>query len=354
MKLLRLFLITLFIGVIGLFLVWPEHPPPEEKSVLHIFTWGNCIDLKAVDLFYKQTGIQVKLSYYASNEELMTKLCATKGVGYDLIVPSDYAVKILIDRGLLQRLDHTKLAPHYAKIDPFLLGHAYDPENLYSLPYQYDVSGFGVDKAFFEQNHLKPSWDLIFNPPPLPFKVGVSCDPIEEFNQASFYLFGKLSPISPQEKEAIEALLIAQKAWVEAYIAFRADYLLATKSVPIAFAQDCYIIGPATANPDKIDFVLPDKGTFISIENFCIPQPSKKQDLAYQFLDFLYQQEIMEMCANDLAFFPAFVIDHFLYQRYFDQVRKTFAQKNYQLLFYQQSLPEEEIRRLWIHMKSTR
>ena len=62
---------------------------------LSLFVWGDFLDPTLITRFEKKTGIKVHLNFYYSNEELVVKLKETKGEGYDLIVPSDYTVKIL-------------------------------------------------------------------------------------------------------------------------------------------------------------------------------------------------------------------------------------------------------------------
>lgn len=76
--------------------------PSKEKSI-NVFTWGDILERSVIDEFERSTGIKVHLSYYASNEELLVKLKATGGKGYDLIIPSDYSVKILKEEGLLKK-----------------------------------------------------------------------------------------------------------------------------------------------------------------------------------------------------------------------------------------------------------
>ena len=57
----------------------------------------------------KRRGISVNISYFDNNDELLVKMRATKGDGYDLIVPCDYAIQQLIQEDLLQPLDKEKI-----------------------------------------------------------------------------------------------------------------------------------------------------------------------------------------------------------------------------------------------------
>src|SRR5438034_2171209 len=81
--------------------------PREEKSI-NVFTWGDTLEPSILKDFEQQTGIKVHLSYYASNEELQVKMKATRGKGYDLLMPSGYTVAMLLKDNLLKPLDRTK------------------------------------------------------------------------------------------------------------------------------------------------------------------------------------------------------------------------------------------------------
>ena len=104
--------------------------------------------------FEKETGIKVNLNYYSSNEELIVKLKATKGEGYDLIIPSDYAVKSLSKKNSSKTIDRSKSA-FWNEINPALIGHFFDPENQFSIPFEWEIYGFGIDKEYFKDQPLR-------------------------------------------------------------------------------------------------------------------------------------------------------------------------------------------------------
>ena len=76
---------------------------------LHLYAWADEVPQAILDDFTKATGIDVTLDTFDSNESLIAKLEAGAS-GYDLIEPSQYAVQILEKKGLVEPLDHGKLA----------------------------------------------------------------------------------------------------------------------------------------------------------------------------------------------------------------------------------------------------
>ena len=80
--------------------------PP--KRVVTLAIWSNYLSSDLIDAFYQKTGIEVQISNYSSNEELLAKMQAGAS-GYDVAVPSDYMVYIMIQLGLLRHLDFKKV-----------------------------------------------------------------------------------------------------------------------------------------------------------------------------------------------------------------------------------------------------
>src|ERR1700722_18720735 len=121
--------------------------------------------------------MKVHLSYYSSHEELLVKFKATQGKGYDMIIPSDYAVGALAQTGLLKEIDKNRL-PFWKEIDPLLLGHSFDPHNRYSIPFSWEVFGLGIDKETFIPPS-EPSWRWIFDEKLISYRILMINDPIE-------------------------------------------------------------------------------------------------------------------------------------------------------------------------------
>ncbi len=272
----------------------------REKNSINIFAWGDILDPAVVAEFEKTTGIKVYLNYYSSNEELLVKMKATRGEGYDLIVPSDYTVQLLAKEGLLKQIDHKKCT-FFKDLNPLLLDHRFDPGNLYSLPLEWEAFGLGIDKAYFEAHPAPPSWDLIFKPQD--YKIVMLNDPVETILIASYYLYGPVDSLTPEQLAGVQKLLIEQKKWVEAYADFRGDYFLATKNSPVAIAASSYIWRTMRRFP-FIGFIIPKEGSFLSLENVSIPAATRKDDLVYEFLNYIYSPESVAAHYETYGFFP--------------------------------------------------
>lgn len=299
----RALVVIFWIALIFGILYWPSGLFFREKKSINVFAWGDILDPSVVAEFEKSSGIKVNLNFYASNEEMIVKLRATGGEGYDLIVPSDYSVEILTKEQLLKPLDKSQLT-FFSNLNPRLLNHNFDPDNRYSVPFEWELFVLGIDKDFFRGKAIDPSWKMIFDPTVIDYKITMSNDPIQTLTMASFYLYGPLPSLSDTQLKNVTDLLIQQKDSVNAYADFRADYFLATKNSAVAVTSSSYIWRTMRKFP-FVDYVIPKEGTFITIENFCIPHTSKKENLTYQLINFLYSRHSMKTHYETYGIFPA-------------------------------------------------
>jgi spermidine/putrescine transport system substrate-binding protein len=299
----RSVVVVFWIALIFGILYWPRALLFREKKTINVFAWGDILDPNVVAEFEKSSGIKVNLSFYASNEEMIVKLKATGGEGYDLIIPSDYSVEILRKDNLLKELDKDKL-DFYSRLNPRLLNHEFDPDNLYSVPFEWELFVLGIDKDFFKGKKINPSWKMLFDPQVINYKITMSNDPIQTLVLASYYLYGSLEQLSRPQLDSITQLLITQKQFVNAYADSRADYFLATKNSAVVVSSSSYIWRTMKKFP-FVGYVIPREGTFVTIENFCIPETSKKEDLTYQLINFLYSPDSMKTHFDTYGIFPA-------------------------------------------------
>ena len=351
----RLIIVTLWIGIFFAFLTTTHflRPLKQDKQVLNIFSWPEILNPEIVEKFERETGIQVVRHYYTSNEELLVKLKTTHGKGYDLIIPSDYAVAKLIDDELLQPIDPNKLT--FTKyLNPKLIHQDFDPKNTYSIPFIWEILGFGIDTEQYKEIPFEPTWKEIFCPTHPHTKISMLNDPIEAIDVTAHHLFDQKEALSPQEIALIRSKLQEQKPLVEAYAGVRGDYLLITKNASVAVIPSSYILRAATNYP-HIDFVLPKDYCFISIENMCIPKESENQELVYIFLNYLYQPEIFASETNTFQNFPATTN----VQPYINGspilIKTLDALNSYKGTFFytRQLLSEKESRSLWVELKSS-
>lgn len=256
------------------------------KKTINVFTWSNLLDAKYLREFQKETGIKVNLNYYESNEELLGKLGAGD-VGYDLIVPSDYAVDWMIKKDMLKKLDKSRLT-FLNRIDKKLLHNYYDPHNDYSVPYFWGVYGIIMNTDYYAQKDIPRSFKLIFDQRYVPYKICMPGNSREVIMMAAYYLFGDVySLLDKDKREQVKELLIKQKKWVACYSDERIEYPITSRicSAVLALSPEFWRVKNECP---QADFVVPKEGAFAVIDNFVIPKKSQKENLVYELLNHLY------------------------------------------------------------------
>lgn len=355
--LVKLLIIVFWILIIFCCLYLPNYISRNisQKSI-NIYSWPDMFNSYAVSQFEKETGIKVNISYYESNEELIIKLKATEGTGYDLVIPSDYTVDILRKENLLKQLDKTKLN-FWGNLNTKLLNHFFDPNNIYSIPYEWAIFGIGINKNILKTENFEKSWNLIFEPEKLKNKLVMTNDPLVGIPIAALYLFGSVKDITIEKLEKIKSLLIKQRSYVTAYSDSRPDYYLATQNAGLAIASSSYIWRTIKKYP-FIDFIIPQEGTLITIESFVALKNSTKDDLIYKFLNFMYRPEILADNFKELAFFPTTVDSIELLQDQntkipdllisFDKIKNL---EFFRMSYFKKPVTEETIQDSWINIK---
>jgi spermidine/putrescine transport system substrate-binding protein len=346
-------IIAIWLILIFCALYWPKWKVIKyDENTINVFVWGDILEPSIVSSFEKDTGIKINLSYYSSNEELLVKIKATKGEGYDLIIPSDYAVNALIKDDLLKKLDKKKFT-YWNSINPGLLAQYYDPDNDYSIPFEWELFGFGIDKDYFKVHPTEPSWGMIFDPNIVHYKITMNNDPIEAVEFASFYLYGAVDHLNPDQVEGVRQLLLQQRPWVAAYATFRGDYFLATRNVVVVVASTSYIWRTKRLF-DFVDFVIPKEGSFITIENICIPKPSQKEDLVFRFINYLCSPQSVAAHFNTFALFPSTLhaLDILELDEQAAKIMLSTQEDFKKYHFIRNILPQEETRDIWVDIKT--
>lgn len=271
--LLVLILLTFFVGC------------NREKKQLNVFTWAGYVSDDIREGFEKEFGVTVLVDTFASNEDLLTKLMAG-ATGYDIIMPSDYMVSILIKQNLLAELNRDNI-PNFQNISPLFLGKYFDSENQYSIPYTFGTAGIAYDSAVISP--APESWAVLWDDQ---YKNQFSMlDDQRETIGAALKLLGySLNSTDPEEIRAAKEKLIAQAPLVKQYKS-EAEELLIAGDVVMAHCWSGDAFRAIETRP-TIRYVIPKEGSSQFIDAVCIPKSAPHKALAEQFIDYLLRPEV--------------------------------------------------------------
>lgn len=274
-----------------------------ESKEINIFMWSDYISDETIANFEKEYGATVNLSYMNDNADSITKLTAGAGSEYDLIMTCDAYMESLIAGGYLEELDLSKI-PNSKNIN-----RAYWTEENqgYCIPYLmnyiyvvYDTERCPIDITCYN--------DLIR--PEMKGQIG-SIDGARNLFPIALIALG-YDPNSTEESEIAEAYewLTQYNENVVAYGSTETNIISGTISCMLtydgntaeAMAQlgdrNTLTIAPFTDDPVQLGFDL-----------YVIPKDARHQDLAYKFLDYICDPQVMAdnlvenpySCPNDAA-----------------------------------------------------
>lgn len=277
---------SLFAGV-ALFLAigcTPGKKAAPNQRVVNLAIWSAYLAPDKIIEFEKKTGIKVQISNYSSNEELLAKLQAGAS-GYDVVVPSDYMVYAMIKLGLLKEMNHADY-PAFAKIDPKFLKRNFDPENKYSVPWDWGTTGIAVNKALYGQS--VSSWKDLFNKPDLAGKFSLLDDAREVIGAALKSMGYSLNSKSPAELEQAKAFLLKVRGKVKS---FTSEPLmpLSNGETAVAHAFSCDALQARRTTQGKVSFILPEEGGTLWIDSLAIPAAAKNVAEARELIGFLLE-----------------------------------------------------------------
>jgi spermidine/putrescine-binding protein len=116
--------------------------PAKLEKNLNIYTWAEYQDEDNIKNFTKELGPKVKIDEYDSNEAMIAKLELAKGsAGYDIVVPTGVFVTQMVQKGLLRKLDKSKI-PNFANLEEAFLDQPWDPGNEYSVVKDWGSTGY--------------------------------------------------------------------------------------------------------------------------------------------------------------------------------------------------------------------
>lgn len=262
-----------------------ETSDSAQPRTLNLYIWAEYTSPTLLAAFEKKTGIKVVESNFASNEEMLAKLQA--GVtGYDVIVPSDYMVAVMIKLGLLAPLEKERI-PNLKNLDKKLLGKPYDPENRFSLPYSWSTTGIAVNRDLFKDPVT--GWDTVFSDAKVAGRVSM-LDDVREVMGAALKFQGQ-SLNSRDEKALADArdLLLKSKHRFKAFNSTPID-LIASGEIMLAQMYSGEALIAARDSGKPIEFVIPKEGATIAIENLVVPTSSSRKAEAMEFINFLFEE----------------------------------------------------------------
>jgi spermidine/putrescine transport system substrate-binding protein len=302
-------------------------------GTLRLLTWKGYAPKELVEKFEKKTGVKVQVTY-SNNEEMIAKLRATRGGGFDLAQPSQDRISSVQKKYKIYKpLDYSKI-----KSDLFIASmldavkkNTLVKKNSYGVPFCWGTSGLIVNKKlapnandYTDLLNSKYKGRISYRlkrPTLIALAFALGKDPFALYNNPKEYK----ALMDMVGKKLIEAKPYVKNYWTNGDSLLQ---LLRSEEVYVAMGWDGGGWKLHKENPN-IDFVAPKSGALGWIDTFAIPAKSKNIDAAYKWINFMLEPENAAYFTNKEGYFTASQgAAKYLKPEIKDNLKRTFPQKD--------------------------
>lgn len=271
-------------------------PDGFAGQTLSVYNWTTYIADDTIPTFERLCGVRVVYDTYPTDDDMLARL-RQGNPGYDVVVPAGSTMYLLIAEGLLEPIDTANI-PNLANVDPTFLDLPFDPDNAYSVPYQWGTLGIGydVERVGFEIT----SWHDMFD-----YDGPVSwIEDVRGTIGIALLMLG-FDPNSADPAEIAEArdFLIARGGNVvyinqddgqELLLRGEADIVVEYSGDIFQIMEECEC--------DTYAYVIPDEGALVWVDVLAIPAGASNKALAEVFLDFVLDPHVGAGISNYTAY----------------------------------------------------
>lgn len=272
-----------------------------SANELFLYNWSNYIPPDLLERFEKETGINVTLDVYDSNESMLAKLQAG-ATGYDIVVPSGYMVRTMIAQGLAQEINASEM-PNFKNVAKPHDSPPFDPERKYTAPYMWGTTGIAYDSA--RAPELEQTWKEFFEPKgELKGQIVALNDEAGLYNAAAYYLGIDTCTEDPAEAQRILEVLEKQKPHLAMYSSSGTIDRMVAGEVIMHHMWN----GAAHRVKEKIpttQYLYPKEGLGVWGDHFVVPKGAPNVENARTFINWMMEPKNAAEASNYTGYMNA-------------------------------------------------
>ncbi len=249
-----------------------------------VSNWDGYMPKDIAEKFKAATGIDLEVSVHATNEEIMGKVTASGGEGYDVLFVSSPFAEALNKMGLLAPVDPAKI-PNLKNLYPEATQLKHDPGNTFSVPYTWGTTGLCYRSDVVKE--APDSWADLLTPAD-DVKGKTTMLATDRWLMApAFLLAGKsVNSTDQADLDAAREQLTATKKTLLAYddTTFYSKLVSGEASLVEAWDGWCNY---GIAEKPEIKYVIPKEGSDLWVDTMVITKSAKNPEGAAKFIDFI-------------------------------------------------------------------
>ena len=259
-----------------------------QADKIVISNWDGYMPKDMAEKFKAETGIDLEIAVHATNEEIMGKVTASGGEGFDVLFVSSPFAEALNKLGLAAPIDHAKI-PNLANLYPEANQLQHDPGNTYSVPYTWGTTGLCYRSDLVKAEPV--SWNDLLNPTD-DLKGKITMLATDRWLMAAGFLANGLSVNTADQAnlDKVRDQLVATKKSLLAYDDTTFFSKLVSGEATLVHAWDGWC-NYGIAENDKIKYLVPKEGSDLWVDTMVITKASKNPDGAAKFIDFVLKAD---------------------------------------------------------------
>ena len=259
-----------------------------QAEKLVISNWDGYMPKDIAEKFKAETGIDLEIAAHATNEEIMGKVTASGGEGFDVLFVSSPFAEALNKLQLLAPIDHAKI-PNLANLYAEAGQLKHDPGNTFSVPYAWGTTGLCYRSDLVKAEPT--SWNDLLSPSD-DLKGKITMLATDRWLMAAAFLADGLS-VNTDDQASLDKVrdqLVATKKDLLAYDDTTFYSKLVSGEATLVHAWDGWCNYGIAENP-KIKYVVPKEGSDLWVDTMVITKASKNPDAAAKFIDFVLKAD---------------------------------------------------------------
>ncbi|WP_375691436.1 extracellular solute-binding protein [Pseudooceanicola sp. LIPI14-2-Ac024] len=263
------------------------------EGELNIYNWGNYTNPELIEKFEKEYDVTVNLDSYDSNETMLAKVQAGN-TGYDIVVPGDYMIKVMIEQGLLEEVKPNEME-NFGNVNPDWVDVWWDEGRNYSIPYQWGTTSFTVDTEVYGGDI--DTLALMFDAPDeLKGRINMLNDMNDVINAGLRYLgYGRCNGNEDEMREVMELLLKAKDDWRT--MDYSTIEKLTSGDVDLSQTWNGAAMRARAQRP-TLKYAYPKEGFTGWMDNVAVLKDAPNLDNAKLFINFMMEPESAAMTSN--------------------------------------------------------